>query len=72
MYGFIRLHESNSNDVVLVNPAYIVAVTDYRNDPAVRDNKNWQRTLVVTTKVNYSVLETEGEIIELIINKSKL
>lgn len=71
MYGFIRLHESNSNDVVLVNPAYIVAVTDYRNDSAVRDNKNWQRTSVVTTKVNYSVLETEGEIIELI-NKSKL
>ena len=66
MKGFIRLHERKGNAVVLINPEYIVSVKDMRTDKAVKNLKEWQWSIVTTTKNSYDVVETENQIMELI------
>jgi len=66
MNGFIKLHERKSNTVVLINPEYIVSVKDLRTDKAVKSLKEWQWSVVTTTKNSYDVVETENQIVELI------
>ena len=66
MNGFIKLHERKSNAVILINPEYIVSVKDMRTDKAVKSLKDWQWSVVTTTKNSYDVVETENQIVELI------
>ena len=66
MNGFIKLHERKSNTVILINPEYIVSVKDMRTDEAVKSLKDWQWSVVTTTKNSYDVVETENQIMELI------
>ena len=66
MNGFIKLHERKSNAVILINPEYIVSVKDMRTDKAVKSLKEWQWSIVTTTKNSYDVVETENQIVELI------
>lgn len=66
MNGFIKLHERKSNAVILINPEYIVSVKDMRTDKAVKSLKEWQWSIVTTTKNSYDVIETENQIVELI------
>lgn len=66
MNGFIKLHERKGNTVVLINPEYIVSVKDMRTDKAVKNLKDWQWSVVTTTKNSYDVIETENQIVELI------
>ena len=66
MNGFIKLHERKSNAVILINPEYIVSVKDMRTDEAVKNLKDWQWSIVTTTKNSYDVIETENQIVELI------
>ena len=66
MKGFIKLHERKGNTVVLINPEYIVSVKDMRTDKAVKNLKDWQWSIVTTTKNSYDVIETENQIVELI------
>jgi hypothetical protein len=66
MNGFIKLHERKSNAVILINPEYIVSVKDMRTDKAVKSVKEWQWSIVTTTKNSYDVVETENQIVELI------
>lgn len=66
MNGFIKLHERKGNTVVLINPEYIVSVKDMRTDKAVKSLKDWQWSIVTTTKNSYDVIETENQIVELI------
>ena len=68
MNGFIKLHERKSNAVILINPEYIVSVKDMRTDKAVKSLKEWQWSIVTTTKNSYDVIETENQIVELIKN----
>jgi hypothetical protein len=66
MNGFIKLHERKGNAVVLINPEYIVSVKDMRTDKAVKNLKDWQWSILTTTKNSYDVEETESEIIEML------
>ena len=66
MNGFIKLHERKSNAVILINPEYIVSVKDMRTDKAVKSVKEWQWSILTTTKNSYDVVETENQIVELI------
>ena len=66
MNGFIKLHERKSNAAILINPEYIVSVKDMRTDKAVKSLKDWQWSIVTTTKNSYDVIETENQIVELI------
>ena len=66
MNGLIELHERKSNAVILINPEYIVSVKDMRTDKAVKSVKEWQWSIVTTTKNSYDVVETENQIMELI------
>ena len=66
MNGFIKLHERKSNAIILINPEYIVSVKDMRTDKAVKSVKEWQWSIVTTTKNSYDVVETENQIVELI------
>lgn len=66
MKGFIKLHERKGNTVVLINPEYIVSVKDMRTDKAVKNLKDWQWSILTTTKNSYDVVETENQIVELI------
>ena len=66
MNGFIKLHERKGNTVVLINPEYIVSVKDMRTDKAVKSVKEWQWSILTTTKNSYDVIETENQIMELI------
>ena len=66
MNGFIKLHERKSNAVILINPEYIVSVKDMRTDKAVKSVKEWQWSVLTTTKNSYDVVETENQIVELI------
>ena len=68
MNGFIKLHERKSNAVILINPEYIVSVKDMRTDKAVKSLKEWQWSILTTTKNSYDVIETENQIVELIKN----
>lgn len=66
MTALIKLHERKGNAVVLINPEYIVSVKDMRTDKAVKNLKDWQWSVVTTTKNSYDVEETESEIIEIL------
>ena len=66
MNGFIKLHERKGNTIVLINPEYIVSVKDMRTDKAVKNLKDWQWSILTTTKNSYDVVETENQIVELI------
>ena len=66
MNGFIKLHERKSYAVILINPEYIVSVKDMRTDKAVKSVKEWQWSIITTTKNSYDVIETENQIVELI------
>lgn len=66
MNGFIKFHERKSNAIILINPEYIVSVKDMRTDKAVKNLKEWQWSIVTTTKNSYDVVETENQIVELI------
>ena len=66
MNGFIKLHERKSYAVILINPEYIVSVKDMRTDKAVKSVKEWQWSILTTTKNSYDVIETENQIVELI------
>lgn len=66
MNGFIKLHERKSNAVILINPEYIVSVKDMRTDKTVKSVKEWQWSILTTTKNSYDVVETENQIVELI------
>ena len=68
MKGFIKLHERKSDAVILINPEYIVSVKDMRTDKAVKSVKEWQWSIITTTKNSYDVVETENQIVELIKN----
>ena len=68
MNGFIKLHERKSNAVIIINPEYIVSVKDMRTDKAVKSLKEWQWSIITTTKNSYDVIETENQIVELIKN----
>ena len=66
MNGFIKLHERKTNASILINPEYIVSIKDMRTDKAVKSLKDWQWSIVTTTKNSYDVEETESEIIEIL------
>lgn len=66
MENLIKLHERKGNAVVLINPEHIVSVKDMRTDKAVKNLKDWQWSVVTTTKNSYDVEETESEIIEIL------
>lgn len=62
----IKLHERKTNASILINPEYIVSIKDMRTDKAVKSLKEWQWSVVTTTKNSYDVEETESEIIEIL------
>lgn len=66
MANLIKLHERRTKASILINPEYIVSIKDMRTDKAVKSLKEWQWSIVTTTKNSYDVEETESEIIEIL------
>lgn len=67
MAKFIRLHETSKTEV-LVNVEQIVYIRDNQTDAALKGNANWRWTTILLTFGNIRVVETEKEIMNLIIN----
>lgn len=63
-FRFIKLHEKDRCNEVLVNVEQIVFIRDLRSDPAVKKIDGFRWTTIGTTKYVLDVLETEEEIVD--------
>ena len=62
-FRFIKLHEKDRCDEVLVNVEQIIFIRDMRSDPAVQKNEGFHWTAIGMTRYAIKVLETEEEIV---------
>lgn len=66
-FRFIKLHEKDRCDDVLVNVEQIVFIRDLRRDPLLKEEDGFHWTTIGTTKYVLEVLETEEEIVAQIV-----
>jgi uncharacterized protein YlzI (FlbEa/FlbD family) len=66
MKGFINLTLRTERTSIAINPEHIIAIQDLRTDPSIKDQPEWQYSVIMTNGNRFYVKETYEEICYLI------